>query len=253
MIYPLVRLLLCPVFLIFSVSNCSVLTKEGESEEPCKGVTFKGMEYQVGQFDLEKYELKLTSYEVDSILTIPELLKEEEGILFVTNGGIFEPDFKTSGLLIQEGKLIQDLNVREGKGNFYLKPNGVFFLSQNGKPMIRDAEEFKFYKGEVSMGIQSGPTLVLKGGIHPRFNEGSKNIRLRSGVGVDRDGNIVFAISKGKVNFYDFASLFLDELSCKNALYLDGVISEMYCKDSSKNISEFTQNFGSIIYVKERK
>jgi uncharacterized protein YigE (DUF2233 family) len=42
------------------------------------------------------------------------------------------------------------------------------------------------------------------------------------------DGSVLFAISKGPVNFYDFA-LFFKNNGCKNALYPDGAISQMYC------------------------
>jgi uncharacterized protein YigE (DUF2233 family) len=73
--------------------------------------------------------------------------------------------------------------------------------------------------------------LITKGIIHPKFNYGSKNKNIRSGVGIMENGNVVFAISRNLVNFHDFATFFRDVLNCENALYLDGAISEMYLYD----------------------
>jgi uncharacterized protein YigE (DUF2233 family) len=38
----------------------------------------------------------------------------------------------------------------------------------------------------------------------------------------------VFAVSEAPVNFHTFARLFKEELGCRNALYLDGTISQFY-------------------------
>jgi uncharacterized protein YigE (DUF2233 family) len=76
--------------------------------------------------------------------------------------------------------------------------------------------------------MQSGPILVTNGNVHPRFIPGYHSKHIRNGVGVDREGRVVFAISNEPVNFHDFGTLFKDALDCPNALYLDGSISEMY-------------------------
>jgi uncharacterized protein YigE (DUF2233 family) len=41
-------------------------------------------------------------------------------------------------------------------------------------------------------------------------------------------GKVVFAVSETPVNFHTFARLFRDVLGCRDALYLDGSISEFY-------------------------
>jgi uncharacterized protein YigE (DUF2233 family) len=45
---------------------------------------------------------------------------------------------------------------------------------------------------------------------------------------VDVKGKIWFAISNDRVNFYDFAMLFAEQLQCPDALYLDGSISKFF-------------------------
>jgi uncharacterized protein YigE (DUF2233 family) len=69
---------------------------------------------------------------------------------------------------------------------------------------------------------QSGPMLVIQNKLNPILIKGSTDRTRRSGVGVCADETIRFAISEDAVNFYDFASLFRDELKCANALFLDG-------------------------------
>ena len=150
-----------------------------------------------------------------------------ERLLFATNGGIFKVDQRPLGLYVENGKEEVRLNKSNGKGNFFLKPNGIFFTTEE-KMGVVTTEQFTQQEIKAKYATQSGPMLVIDGAIHPKFNEDSVNKKLRSGVGVRNDSTAVFVISKGEINFYDFATFFRDSLHCKNALYLDGVISEMY-------------------------
>lgn len=88
--------------------------------------------------------------------------------------------------------------------------------------------------------------LVIDGKLHPKFNEGSKNLNIRNGVGILPNGNVLFAMSKKKINFYDFAQYF-KKLGCKNALYLDGFVSRTYLP--SKGYKTNGGKFGVIIGV----
>ena len=69
--------------------------------------------------------------------------------------------------------------------------------------------------------------LLIDGAIHSQFNLNSPNLHIRNGVGVLPDGKILFALSKEKINFYQFAQFFQDN-GCQNALYLDGFVSRTY-------------------------
>src|SRR5262249_41447920 len=69
---------------------------------------------------------------------------------------------------------------------------------------------------------QSGPMLVLKGKLHPRFGRAGPSLKRRDGVGVCAGERVSFAISEGEVSFASFARLFRDRLQCPNALFLDG-------------------------------
>jgi uncharacterized protein YigE (DUF2233 family) len=99
------------------------------------------------------------------------------------------------------------LNLNDGQGNFYMKPNGVFLINEKHEARSSNRATTRALTPAV-WATQSGPLLVHGGDIHPDFNAGSKNLKIRSGVGVRKDGMIVFALSRKPVNFYDFASLF---------------------------------------------
>lgn len=160
---------------------------------------------------------------------------QKRGLTFAMNAGIFGVDFAPLGLHVENGRILHPLNLgKGGRGNFYLKPNGVFYIIDQ-KPAIVDAKIYPTLKVKPTIATQSGPLLVVKSVLHPAFRETSVNRHFRNGVGVTRDGKVVFAISQTLVTFYEFATLFRDVLGCDNALYLDGALSAVYAPDRSQN------------------
>jgi uncharacterized protein YigE (DUF2233 family) len=109
-----------------------------------------------------------------------------------------------------------------------MKPNGVFLINEKHEAFVVESSAYTALLSPATWATQSGPLLVHGGDINPDFNADSKNLAIRSGVGVRKDGTVVFLISRLPVNFYTFASLFLNRLKCPNALYLDGTISAFY-------------------------
>ena len=87
------------------------------------------------------------------------------------------------------------------------------------------ASEFK-NNGQIKYATQSGPMLVVNGKMHEGFKK-SKSLYIRNGVGILPNGNVLFAMSKTEITFYDFANYFLEQ-GCKNALYFDGAISKAF-------------------------
>lgn len=186
-----------------------------------------------------------------------DLERKKEVVLMLTNGGMYTPKNNAEGLLIADSIEIEPIDLGSSKQmlNFYLKPNGVFYIN-NGKPYIEETNAFnKKYKAKEitpSEATQSGPLLVIDGKHHKALNHGSKSEKLRSGVGIMENGKVIFIISaKGSVtNFHDFATIFKDLFGCENALFLDGAISKMYLK--SKNPKELYGNFGPLISVTKK-
>lgn len=173
-----------------------------------------------------------------------DLARTKKQLVFAMNGGMYTESRSPLGLYIERGKTLQAINTREASGNFYMKPNGVFYVTDSNKAVVCKTEIFKA-KG-VRYATQSGPMLVIDGKIHSAFTEGSKNSNIRNGVGILPNGNVVFAMSKKEVNLYDFATYF-QKLGCSNALYLDGFVSRTYLPE--KNWNDTAGNFGVIIAV----
>lgn len=166
-------------------------------------------------------------------------------LLFAVNGGMYNADNAPQGLFIQDFRTLNPIDTTSGKGNFYLKPNGVFYILADNTAMICKTEDFVNTK-DIKYATQSGPMLVIDGEIHPALTEGSTNLHIRNGVGILPDNKVVFVTSKTKMNFYDLA-MYFKSLGCKNALYFDGYVSRTYLPE--KNWIQTDGNFGVIIGV----
>lgn len=177
------------------------------------------------------------------------LITKNKELIFATNGGMYKKDFSPQGLYIENYIKKTSLDTIAGKGNFYLKPNGVFYITDENKAYITITEKFK-YSENIKYATQSGPMLVVNDKIHDAFAKESKNLNIRNGVGILDNGDIIFVMSKKEINFYDFATYFKN-LGCKNALYLDGFVSRTYFP--KENWIQTDGNFGVIIGVTKNK
>lgn len=172
------------------------------------------------------------------------LAAKNKRLIFAINGGMFQKDLSPQGLYIEKSEVLCEIERRKkGYGNFYLQPNGIFYLTKNKKAEVCATSDFK-QTSTIEYATQSGPLLLYKGHIHPKLTKGSKNLHIRNGVGILPDGKILFAMSKEKINFYDFATFFKQN-GCQDALYLDGFVSKMYLP--SKNWEQQGGHFGVII------
>lgn len=114
-----------------------------------------------------------------------QLMKEGKKIRFATNAGIYERGPRPNGLIVCEGRELVPINLADGFGNFFLKPNGVFFMDEaSGGPAILETTEYVSRQLKPRFANQSGPLLLRKGVIHPAFQKDSPNRRQRSAVGV---------------------------------------------------------------------
>jgi uncharacterized protein YigE (DUF2233 family) len=181
----------------------------------------------------------------DNLKTFVE--SKQETLVFAMNAGMYKTDFSPLGLFIENQKTIHSINNKNASsgGNFYLKPNGVFLITTDNVPEIVCSANFK-NDNKIKYATQSGPMLVIDGKIHSAFKKGSTNLNIRNGVGILSNGKVIFAMSRQGINFYDFA-LYFQELGCKNALYLDGVISKTYLPE--QNLIQTGGSFGVIIGV----
>ncbi len=160
------------------------------------------------------------------------------------NAGMYDPDLAPVGLYIERGRELVPLNTRSGRGNFYLKPNGVFYWG-SGAFGISETAAFGRTRPNVRFATQSGPMLVIDGKLHPAFLPHSRSFHIRNGVGI-RDGRrAYFVLSVSRVTFHTFARFFRDQLKCRNALYLDGAVSSLYAPSVGR--ADLSQRLGPIL------
>ena len=174
---------------------------------------------------------------------------------FAINAGIYSKDYVPLGLHVERFQVLHPLNLKEpdkSQFNFYLKPNGVFFV-RDGKADLLESGDYARLDPQPWLACQSGPLLLQNGRIHPAFRADSTNFHWRSGVGLTSTGQVVFAISKSPLRFHDFARLFQERLRCDRALYLDGDICAIYLPELGYRGTEATARFAAMFAVRSRR
>lgn len=196
--------------------------------------------YTVCQFARGEATLALFNLnsEGDPYRYLPSLAEElstsGKKLVFAMNAGMYDTNYRPIGLYVEDGQQTKKLNRRAGAGNFHLKPNGVFYV-KDGKPAVAETESFAKSGVKPDFATQSGPMLVINGRIHPKFSPNGTSRKLRNGVGVDDKGTAIFVISDNAVTFWEFASLFKDNLKTRNALFFDGTVSSLYAPDVNRS------------------
>jgi uncharacterized protein YigE (DUF2233 family) len=197
-------------------------------------VEFAGKRFTVCRVDTRKEHLQLFHRDDDGrpfkrFDRLASWLKARgQKLVFAMNAGMYHPDFSAVGLFVADGKQVVPLNIADGGGgNFFLKPNGVFVLTESSARVV-ETSEYPGLQEHVVLATQSGPLLVRAGKIHPAFKPDSASRFVRNGVGVPSPDIALFVISEEPVSFYELATLFRDRLHCPDALFLDGAISSLY-------------------------
>jgi uncharacterized protein YigE (DUF2233 family) len=222
---------------------------------PVFNTFFHGAKYSTCTIDPARDDLRL--YWADAAGNVlgnftalqKQLTSEGSGLEFAANAGTFDTTSKPVGLLVLNGEEKFPLNLQDGCGNFYLKPNGVFVINQHHHALVVKSGDYPALAPPALWATQSGPLLVEGGDVNPDFMPDSKNRKIRSGVGVNARGEAVFALSRLPVTFYEFAELFRAKLHCPNALYLDGDISDFWTPGTPEK--ENQHHFGPMIGVVE--
>jgi len=163
---------------------------------------------------------------------------------------MYHEDFSPVGLHVENGVEQSPLNLGDAPGNFFMKPNGVFFVDENGAPGVLETNAYAAAKIKPRIATQSGPMLVIDGAVHPRFEPNGESRHVRNGVGVNGEGAAIFAISHSPVSLGSFARLFRDGLGCRNALFFDGTVSALH--DGEKYLIGGEYPAGPIVAVKKR-
>jgi uncharacterized protein YigE (DUF2233 family) len=225
---------LLPALLLANVLGCTPTAQALDSDT----MAFEGQNYRVVHLDLKHEQLSLhwrdpqSGQPFGSIDTLRQWGKSHgRRLLFAANAGIYDHNVAPLGLHVEQGRTLVPLNFAHGNpssGNFSLLPNGVFAIYPDGHAAVRTSQAFKSDARTARWATQSGPMLLVDGKLNAQFVDDSASLKWRSGVCARSPTDVVFAVSEAPVNFHTFGRLFRDRLGCRDALYLDGSISQLY-------------------------
>jgi uncharacterized protein YigE (DUF2233 family) len=246
-------ILILSVMLVFSCRNSpSTMEAPRQSETKCRPYVSEGVEvscltvkqvrYSIIQVNLKAAFIKMLWRNPAGIPynSLSEASRQfGDDLLAVTNAGIYAENKTPAGLHIEGGKTLHPLNTNNGEGNFYWKPNGVFYVAENGAGILESEKFNSLNQGAgISEATQSGPLLVIEGEINPGLSPDSRSLYVRNGIGVKSADEIYILVSEDEVSLYDFAAVFANQLHCGNALYLDGCVSQLYLPVQDSYIPE---------------
>ena len=198
--------------------------------------TFHNVRYGVYRSDPAKITLhwknaKGTPYAGLSTLR-RSLEAEGKRVIFLTNAGIYSANDTPAGLWVENGQTLIPLNTRNGKGNFHIQPNGVFYI-EGGKARIQPTAAYQLGQHQPEWALQSGPMLLIDGKPNARFVKNLSSPHKRNAVCTTGDGSLYFILSENYgfdgewPSLYRFAAA-LQHIGCTQALYLDGTLSTWY-------------------------
>lgn len=243
------------MFVLVSAAQSYYMWRVGDSA-PAPGV-IQGLvrhdgDWDVFRLDLAAIDLQLYGQADTSLRTFASvrgrLAREHVRWAVMTNGGMFHAGEHPVGLHIENGRQFASLDLGTGTGNFYLAPNGVFYLDARGAHVVESHAYAP--EGAVELATQSGPLLVSGNALHPIFTASSHSFAKRSGIGVLDPKHVFIAVSRQRVTFHATATLFRDVLHCADALYLDGAISDF---DTPQRSGANSQAFGSVLAAVARR
>lgn len=179
---------------------------------------------------------------------------------FAMNGGMFESDAALSptGLLVVAGKERQKLNtdgwagkpltVKQAERNFYQLPNGVFWVEES-VAHIASSDIYRQANRRPTLAIQSGPLLASDGKVTAvALTLKKKSPVRRNGVCTTDEGSSLFVIANRGVTIADFAMYLVNEVHCKDALYLDGARSVLHSAQLRRSDKRFDED-GNVFRV----
>lgn len=149
-------------------------------------------------------------------------------VRFAMNAGMYDADGMPIGLYVENDRERRRVNRRRAGGNFYMQPNGVFWVNGAGVAHVATTSAYLRAPRRPRFATQSGPMLVIGGKLHPRIAHDGNSLWTRNGVGTGCMGGTWFVISDRAVSFGKFARLFRDGLKCRDALFLDGAVSSLW-------------------------
>jgi uncharacterized protein YigE (DUF2233 family) len=223
-------LMIPALWLIFSRPG----TIRTAASSSCTQQIFEGSRFTVCRYDPARQDMRLMLSDKqgkmlkDFQALAGTLGQDANRVSFAMNAGMYALDSQPIGLYIEESKQRYTVNTRNAAGNFYTKPNGIFWADDAGLHISTTNAFLSANPQNIRFASQSGPMLVMDGQLHPKFQQDGESRKTRNGVGLTAENQAFFIISEDPVSFGKFARFFRDVLKCPNALYFDGTVSALW-------------------------
>jgi len=203
--------------------------------QACSTRDFEGVRFTVCPFDSNRAELRLVRSPTRGFAGLRSVLgASADKVLFALNAGMFDDNGAPVGLYIERGIERHPLNTANGDGNFYMKPNGVFFEDADGTLHIKTTTAYDVHGRAPRWATQSGPMLVIHGTLNPQITHDGPSRYIRNAVCLRDPHTAIFAISENLVSFGKLARFLHDTMNCREALYLDGAVSSLWLPSQSR-------------------
>lgn len=173
---------------------------------------FKTQQPAVHYFKMDPRSVKIDILLSAEGLTASEFRKRHQSVL-VINGGFFDVNGKSMGLMIRHG--VEANPLRQNSWPIFLLGG-----KEAKTPFIVPREEWQKNQkkyGNVQLALQVGPRLVVEGKIQS-FKESLSD--KRSAIGITKEGQLIIAMSQSPLWLKDWATLL--SRYCVNAMNLDG-------------------------------
>jgi uncharacterized protein YigE (DUF2233 family) len=223
------------IFPILLLAVLALLPSRAAPKSPIRQLEYKGSRFTVVSVDLRQHTLKMfwknPKGQIFSSLSHLEqhLKNNKQRVVATMNAGIFDTSQAPLGLHVERGVVLHPLKTRRsGYGNFYLQPNGVFYLDNAGAHILE------------TLTYQRQNPKALEATQSPN----SLNRLPRNAVGVSSRNTVHLVMSDDWVNFDDMARFMRDTLGCTDALYLDGSISALRIPQARLSDGEFAGMIG---------
>ena len=134
-----------------------------QTATPCVAMIFEGAAYTVCTFDAGHDALQMFWKGADgkpygAFAPLAAALNAAgRELRFAMNAGIYETDTSPVGLYIENSKRLRKLNLRDGDSNFYLKPNGVFFIGDSSVGVMESGK----FAASAGVGRQTRPSMSM--------------------------------------------------------------------------------------------
>ena len=142
---PIVRRI---AFLLAAVTSLTAYDHSGLADTgPCRSIEYERAAFAFCEVDLHKHTVRLYWNRSDGtpyayLSALPRSLEGGAGrLLFATNAGMFDSNLKPVGLYVEQGRELAHANIKSGRGNFHMKPNGIFYISA-GRAAVAETQAF---------------------------------------------------------------------------------------------------------------